>query len=299
MRTAILVLPLVAAACSAPQRTVHTTHYPSGSPRWQTEMYSGVPDGPSITWHDNGEVASRGHYRAGKKHGTFRYWDPSGRLIRVEEFRRGALVSASEEPERIAAVAPPSSIEPMPTAEQRDRDRYTELQVGFGVGATNAAQTADSGVESAGSMGFMLLVRRHAQLVGASAKFSGEIFGPSHGYVGAMVGYAGSGRIAHLELLAEAGVHTITGLGNDLFAEPMGDSSAMLPYVGLRSRLVLDPGDPNGVVFELGAATRIDATRKDKTVVTETCFFGCSTERQEWQLGGSSAELTAGFSYQF
>lgn len=60
----------------------------------QTGAYvDGKPAGEWLRYHDNGQLASRGGYEDGNEHGTWEYFDADGNAVRVEQWRRGELIS--------------------------------------------------------------------------------------------------------------------------------------------------------------------------------------------------------------
>jgi antitoxin component YwqK of YwqJK toxin-antitoxin module len=61
----------------------HSTCYYKGSAR---------ECGSYITWYENGQRSEEGNYIHGKKNGTWKYWDESGKLVREEIYNMGDLV---------------------------------------------------------------------------------------------------------------------------------------------------------------------------------------------------------------
>ncbi len=293
------------AACGASRVRTHQTTYPSGSPRWQTQLVDGVPDGESITWHVNGQMASRGTYRAGLRDGEFVFWDDQGLLVRRERYAAGRFVGGHDVRAGVRMVGPvaPAARATVTRSAPPALDRYTELRIGTGFVASNSAREVSSmdGTESAPGMalGLSLLIRSGNLVFGASGTASSGLWAESHGYLGAVVGVAATDTGAHLEFLAEGGIHTVSGLGNDLFTRAMTRDQVELPYVGAQVRLSLDPGAPNHFVVDISVAGRVDLGRERRQVVTETCFIGCSTRTESWEVGGQSLGVTLGLGYRF
>jgi len=296
-------MALLPAACAtAPETRSHVTTYPGGAPRWQVALADGVPDGPSTTWHGNGQVSSTGTYRAGKREGLFVYYDTDGAETRRDVYRADVLVSsesggAGASPAQVAAVP----VRPAPPAPAPDR--YTDLRLAFGAGGTNAAVRIDGGDssddgEAAVSTSVELLVRRGSRVFGATLQGSSALWGAGHTYVGAVAGLA-AGERAEIQLLAEGGVHEVSSMGDDLFETTRGNDSATLPYLGTQLRLTLDPGEVGHLFVDLSMTARTDLTREERDVMVESCFFGCSTSRETWRAGGRSVDVSLGLGYRF
>lgn len=292
----ILAASLCACATSGPRP--HVSTYANGAPRWQTELADGVPHGPSTTWHPNGQVASRGNFVAGERHGTFVYYDLGGHELARRHYRHGHRIDGPPAGVSSPALALAAHA---PVAEEPASDHYVDLRLAVGGGATDAAHRMGDSTPRDGSAALSLSVtsRRGTMIYGVSGSTGGTIFGPGHTYVGGLVGAATGGPRAHVELLGEAGVHTASGLGDDLFTTSAGNTSVMLPYAGAQARLSFDPGDLGHLVFDLTVAGRTDLSRAETQVTTTTCFFGCSSERESWRIGGTSVDVTLGFGYRF
>ncbi len=104
-----LLCALVLTAC-APRHSQHTVHYPNGQERWTVELVNGSPNGPSASWHRNGETSRKGHYLNGVEHGLFFVYDTNGTLLAKKVFRRGREVwsgtGSDELPDEILAWLP-------------------------------------------------------------------------------------------------------------------------------------------------------------------------------------------------
>ncbi|HUH01943.1 MAG TPA: hypothetical protein VML75_08090 [Kofleriaceae bacterium] len=303
-----MVALLSLGACAGGQRhQTHVASYGNGAPRWQAELVDGVPDGVSTTWHENGQLATRGRYLQGKRDGEFVFWDETGAELRRERYANGALLETSA---ALGGTAPgqsggPSTVEATVAIAPPAPDEYIELRFATGMGGTNGAVRTDSrgsdsdGAESTISLGLSVLARRKSLIYGATTQVGSSIFGAGHTYVGGVFGLASPGSGAHVELLAEGGAHIVSGLGNDLFSTTSGETSATLPYLGSQVRLSLDPGDPKHLVFDLAVTGRVDLLTAEREVMTTSCFFGCSSQRETWRAGGQSIDVTLGLSYQF
>jgi hypothetical protein len=53
-----------------------------------------VWEGPFRSWHDNGNLASEGHWQAGQRHGAWHFWHPNGQQ-RLEGFYVGDQLDRS------------------------------------------------------------------------------------------------------------------------------------------------------------------------------------------------------------
>lgn len=296
----LAALLAVGACASGPQHQTHVTRYPGGSLRWQAELVDGVPDGVSTSWHANGQLASRGRYEGGQRAGEFVYWDTAGTELRRETYRGGELVD-----EQVAIGAGPGLTAPTvrSVATPPPSDHYTELRIGTGFGGTNAAERTDAGggdaAEPAVGLGMSVLARRQNRVYGVTAQLLGTIFGPGHTHLGGVFGLAAPGDRAHVELLAEGGIHIVSGLGNDLFTESTGNDTVELPYFGTQVRLSIDPGARGHLTIDLAVAGRVDLLRAEQQVMTTTCFLGCSTDQETWRVGGQSIDASVGLSYRF
>lgn len=54
---------------------------PPAGTDWKCIDRSGVPDGPWLTWYDNGQLMSERQMKQGKEHGRQRSWWPNGQLM--------------------------------------------------------------------------------------------------------------------------------------------------------------------------------------------------------------------------
>jgi hypothetical protein len=294
-----LIAVFALGACAANQRQTHVASYPNGAPRWQAELRDGVPDGESTSWHENGQVASQGTYRTGERVGEFIYWDEAGRVVRRETYRGGAVVATDRAMGAPGLTAPVVALAPQPAP----ADHYTELRFSTGVGGTDAVARQGDGpgdaAEATMSLGVELMTRRKSKLYGAALQLQPAIFGATHTYLGGAFGLASPGTNVHAELIAEGGLHIVSQIGNDLFSSSSGSNSAELPYLGAKVRLSFDPGEPGNVVFDLSANARTDLGRTDRDVMVTSCFFGCSSSRESWRVGGQSMDFQLGMGYRF
>ncbi len=195
-----------------------------------------------------------------------------------------------------ANAAPPGQVSETALA----KTSYNEVRFSFGGGVTSAAKQVGEEDDGVASLNVAFTNRDDSRVLGANVSFQTTLFGPTHAYVGGLAGFAIGGDNAHLELTGEGGLHMVSGMGNDLFDTPAtSDSEAAIPYVGAQVRAVFDVGATNAWQLELTVQGRSDLTRERRTVAVSSCFLGCSTEMQEWQLGGVSTTALAGLSYQF
>lgn len=298
----LAALLAVGACASGPQHQTHVASYPGGSPRWQAELVDGVPDGVSTTWHANGQLASRGRYANGQRTGEFVYWDEAGAELRRETYQRGELIDAQAVATGGPGMTAPA-VEAIAAPRAADPDHYTEVRIGTGFGGTNAAERTDNGAGDAAEptvgLGLAVLARRNSRVYGVTAQLSGTVFGPGHTYLGGVFGLAAPGDRAHVELLAEGGIHVVAGLGDDLFTESAGNDTVELPYFGTQVRLSIDPGARGHLTIDLAVAGRVDLLRAEQQVMTTTCFLGCSTDQETWRVGGQSIDASVGLSYRF
>lgn len=303
----LVALILLGACAGSQQHQTHVATYGNGAPRWQAELVDGVPDGVSTTWHENGQLATRGRYVQGKRDGEFVFWDETGAELRRESYANGSLLEISAAP---GGTAPgqsggPSTVEAMAAIAPPARDEYIELRFATGMGGTNGAVQVESrgsdsdGTESNISVGLSVLARRKSLVYGATTQIGTSIFGAGHTYLGGVFGLASPGSGAHVELLAEGGAHVVSGIATGLFTTTSGNNSATLPYLGSQARLVLDPGARKHLVFDLAVTGRVDLSSAERQVSTMTCFFGCSSQLETWRAGGQSVDVSLGLSYQF
>jgi hypothetical protein len=300
----VLALLSLGACAGRQQHQTHVATYRNGAPRWQAELVDGVPDGVSTTWHENGQVATRGRYIQGKRDGEFLFWDATGVELRRETYSNGAMLETNG-PAAAGETGGPSTFEPVVTIAPPAPDEYIELRFSTGMGGTNGAVRTDSrssdsdGTESTVSLGVSVLARRKSLIYGATTQVGSSIFGAGHTHLGGVLGLASPGRGAYFSLLAEGGAHVVSDLGNDLFSTTSGETSATLPYLGSQVRLILDPGDPKHLVLDLAVTGRVDLLSAEREVMTTSCFFGCSSQRETWRAGGQSVDVSLGLSYQF
>src|SRR5690606_21270783 len=103
-RLAIIPALLLAAAC-APAAGRIEQRYPTGELRMEVPSRGGEPDGEAVSYRKDGQVESRGTYRAGERHGLFVFLGPGGQVTRREIYVRDRLAWSSSDP---AAEVPPS-----------------------------------------------------------------------------------------------------------------------------------------------------------------------------------------------
>jgi hypothetical protein len=106
-----------------PTTSVHHVKYGiTDRPRWDYEMRDGKLDGTSRTFHYGGSLASTGTYRAGLKHGVFRYYDEDERMTGQTLFINGEERWSSADP---GALPPKSLVEGLelgdPVIEEEER----------------------------------------------------------------------------------------------------------------------------------------------------------------------------------
>jgi antitoxin component YwqK of YwqJK toxin-antitoxin module len=73
-------------------RVTWTFYYENGRKAATREMMGSVRDGRTVQWGRDGKKKREGHHVRGRAQGDWSYWDPSGRLLRVETYRTDELV---------------------------------------------------------------------------------------------------------------------------------------------------------------------------------------------------------------
>ena len=71
---------------------------PRGTAQWceASDLFGKMQkNGPFLTWHENGRIRSMGYFVDGERHGDWKQWDESGRLLRQQSYRFGQAVGAS------------------------------------------------------------------------------------------------------------------------------------------------------------------------------------------------------------
>ena len=200
----------------------------------------------------------------------------------------------------VTAWAEPPAHDGDPSSDKTGATTYSEVRAGIGAGGTTSGKEAAVAEEGVAVINASVIQRWDRRIIGANLAVQDSLFGATHAYLGGLVGIALGSGDAHMELLAEGGLHAITGMGNDLFDEARSNnSSAVLPYAGLQMRTVFDVGAPNGLQLELSVHGRTDLFHETRDIMIESCFFGCTTTSETWDVGGVSANAIAGLSYQF
>lgn len=201
----------------------------------------------------------------------------------------------------LLALAPSVHAQPPGIADQTTPTHtYTELSITNGAGSTSSGKRAGEENELVIAINALLLNRHGNYVGGANVNVQTSLFSTDHIYLGGVFGFVVGGDRAHLELLGEAGFHHLSSMGADLFSPaPAQGSNADIPYAGTQLRAVFDLGEPNGLQLELTAHGRSDLSREQRDLHVKTCFLSCSTKAETWTVGGASASVLAGLSYQF
>jgi len=66
---------------SCPEGSHAVGHAPPKGLEWRCDNATGVPEGPWLTWYDNGQMMSERHMKNGREHGRQRSWWPNGQLM--------------------------------------------------------------------------------------------------------------------------------------------------------------------------------------------------------------------------
>lgn len=78
----LLATPAVAANLpSCPEGSHVTGQSPPKGFEWRCDNAAGVPEGPWLTWYDDGSPMSERHMKNGREHGRQRSWWPNGQLM--------------------------------------------------------------------------------------------------------------------------------------------------------------------------------------------------------------------------
>jgi len=131
--------------------------------------------------------------------------------------------------------------------------------------------------------------------VGAGIDGAAEIWATSHSTWTALAGlsFAPTPR-SRLELLAEGGVHEITGVASDLFVAVDGVDSASLPYAGVRLGWTARFGERVRFVVGAWIAARFDLSRETLHLRTQETLFEEELADEDWRnetwiVGGPTA----------
>lgn len=120
----VLLLSGLLVGCSLQSSTVrHVKYGTTDRPRWDYEIHGGTIHGASRTYHFSGAVQSTGWYRAGQKHGLFRFYDEQGRLVRKTAYIAGDERWTSTDPDARPPDALPEDIETEEPPDIRDEPR--------------------------------------------------------------------------------------------------------------------------------------------------------------------------------
>ncbi len=65
-------------------------YFDSGHKRTKTLWRNGVPDGIRLSWYQNGQLWSRGHFTQGLEDGLWERWHENGQKLSERMMRRGA-----------------------------------------------------------------------------------------------------------------------------------------------------------------------------------------------------------------
>lgn len=207
------------------------------------------------------------------------------------------------QPKRQRTADNANSGKPAPPKPGRDV-HYNELRVFMGSASTNSAIHAGEQNRGLMSLGIAFLRRDGLRVLGVGDTAQTTLFDEGHEYLGAIAGLAlGEDSAVHVELLAELGVHRITGMGEEFLTQSVvsGRTDASLAYGGLQSRLVMDVAGANGLQLELGLQLRGDFKQKRRQLtVDHGGFFEPSmVDTEMWNVGGIAGGLEFGLSYQF
>jgi hypothetical protein len=125
-----------------------------------------------------------------------------------------------------------------------------------------------------------------------------KLFGLTDSHVGVLAGaelasWPLLANTAHLQVLGEVGEHQFYDLGEDLVDKPVGNSSAELPYVGLRAGV--SAISKSGLFAGLWASARSDLDTKSMDVMVIGPF--CDPCTAHVDLGGTALDVlvVAGF----
>jgi len=67
-------------------------YHPNAKIQQESTYKNNLLDGETKVYHDNGQISKHAIYYAGKRVGTWKYWDITGKLIMEEEYRNNELV---------------------------------------------------------------------------------------------------------------------------------------------------------------------------------------------------------------
>ncbi len=124
----LVAVPFLAAiaACATPKPTVMTVpSQGANSFRHEIVTKDGQPHGAATGWHVTGQLAYRGTFFEGKRHGDFTYFHPNGNWLRLERYVHGELVLTTTDLKEAMTDALPA-IDPE-VAEEKDDTRPDDL----------------------------------------------------------------------------------------------------------------------------------------------------------------------------
>jgi hypothetical protein len=108
MRTASILVLVVAAACGGSGHATQRVNYPDGTHHYEYQLQRGIPHGIGRVWHQNGELKSEGEYVNGVKHGRFKFFNGDGAFEYQAYFYKGAEVWRSTQ---LSANPPPELLQ--------------------------------------------------------------------------------------------------------------------------------------------------------------------------------------------
>ncbi|HEY2518423.1 MAG TPA: hypothetical protein VGI39_46460 [Polyangiaceae bacterium] len=167
----------------------------------------------------------------------------------------------------------------------------------FFYGITDSYRSASNNEQVIVGIGGLAALRVGALRFGGTVDTGALIFGSaSTTHVGALGGASWLPR-PWLTLRGdlEAGAHYTSGIGGGLFVDSVaGDTTALLPYAGLRTSALIRAGN---FLIGLSAVAREDLGRRTVTPEVTSCFLSCATTQETWRAGGESLDvgLTLGF----
>jgi hypothetical protein len=181
------------------------------------------------------------------------------------------------------------------TAQRPPRDLGGGVEAWIGPSFTNSLHRSndlhDWGV--GGSLGVLPSLRWRLLRVGALVEASTFVFTGQAINTGLVIGPSWQPLPAlRLELLAEGGLHSFFGIGGGLFVDSTsGETSAELPYAGVRASIAWRFGKEHRGILGGWFSFRDDLMRRTASPTVTTCLFGCSSERESWNVGGESFTL--------
>jgi hypothetical protein len=145
-------------------------------------------------------------------------------------------------------------------------------------------QGASSSDDASAFLGASMSLRFDDIVVGASADTAFALFGHSEGYVAGHVGWSkgvGQGRFT---VVGEAGQHSYSGLGSELFAE-LTSTPVALPFIGIRATADLALGRNRSSLIGWWFALRTDlgtATAESTGAIASRVAAPSSTGPGRW-----------------